>query len=150
VVNVENGGKIGLNASSCPVCRAIAEKNAKKAELLKMLGYPEDIVKKTENQKLCDLHLKILRMYKIAKMNGAERIFKITNGKNVRVHFGYKAGDKRSTLLLTINANGKMFIVANGRIYNNLDPQILNLFSTGELEKISKAIQKLKNSQHSN
>ena len=136
--------KIGLSVSTCPMCNVetAAERNAKRAELLKALGYPDKFAKKVANQRFCDLHVK--RMFKIRKMENAERIFKVSsNNGSVRVHFGYRANGKRSTLLLVIKPNGKMFIVANSHTYDNISYEFLNLFSTNELQIISSHLQKM-------
>ena len=131
---------IGLDSRKCPICKEIRKKTEMKVELLRKLGAPEDMITRLAKRKYCPFHLKVMKI-QILERTEAERVFNVTETeKSFRVNFGYKNHKDKATLLLIIpKFKGKLIVMANGYIFF-VNHEILNLFTTNELQTLKSLI----------
>jgi hypothetical protein len=132
--------EIGLDSRKCPFCARIREQAKAKAELLKRMGTPEQEIVKLEKQKYCPFHLKVMKILTLRRTK-AERIFSVTESeKTFRVNFGYKNSHSKATLLLIIpKFKGRLIVMAGGPPFYTTH-EILNLFTTQELQHLTTLI----------
>ena len=132
--------EVGLDSRKCPFCAKIRERAKAKAELLRRMGAPEQEIAKLEKQKYCPFHFKVMKI-QILRRTKAKRIFSVTESeKTFRVNFGYKNSHSKATLLLIIpKFKGKFIVMANGCSFYTTH-EILNLFTTKELQYLTTLI----------
>ncbi len=127
-----------LDSRKCPICQSLQAKRQKALEVAEKLGLDSPKI-----PKYCTFHYKLLQIFKIKKTPNAERIFNVnTSEKSINVVFGYKNNEAKATILVVIpkktTKDGKrtVSVVAGGKLFNNIDPSILNLFEPTELDII--------------
>jgi hypothetical protein len=132
--------EVGLDSRKCPFCAKIREQAKAKAKLLRRMGAPEQEIAKLEKQKYCPFHLKVMKILTLRRTR-AERIFSVNESeKTFRVNFGYKNSHSKATLLLIIpKFKGKFIVMANGCSFYTTH-EILNLFTTKELQYLTTLI----------
>jgi hypothetical protein len=137
------GVVIGLDSRKCLFCARIRERAKAKAELLRRMGTPEQEIAKLEKQKYCPFHFKVMKILTLRRTK-AERIFSVTESeKTFRVNFGYKNSHSKATLLLIIPKFKGKFIVMAGGLPFYTTYEILNLFTTKELQYLTTLINHL-------
>jgi len=133
VVTSRSNNYIPLDHRKCPICQTIQQKSTKINQIAEKLGF------ETKQIKYCPFHYKLIKILSMFKDSNAKRIFRATvDEKTIKINFGCQNDEKKATILIIIPRKGGFIsVVVNGRLYKNVSPEILGIFTPKELDVIN-------------